>query len=426
MRFGDTKIVIIDFYYYEIDALETYLEEMASKGWMLEKVSSLYIKFRKIEPKKIKYTIDMVDGISLNRELFLDYREKLQDLGWTYSCEFNKLQVFYKEDKDKNIIRKRKNKEIRDLFNSSLSQLILRILFIAFILVIQFMSIFKGENLKYFTNYGNLLGLSILGAFIAICLMDLYKLIIFRLGNREEKRVSTLWIRFKGYIFSIVFLLAILGVINVIFENNKEDFHIKIIILSIIIGLFLFNYLIESKKYSIRKKLTISTCFIITIVSIVLLNNFLVSTIFKNRSNEIKSRQYSLSLKDFNDEVSSEDDIYVDEESSFIANKLFYTANGKKMKLSYELFESDYGFMVNWNFNKMMKWFENQGIIYKEIQTNLPNEVKVYTNEKENNYIILSLNKIIEVIGVDSKNDKEAVLNVVYNKVFINKREEVK
>ena len=73
----------------------------------------------------------------------------------------------------------------------------------------------------------------------------------------------------------------------------------------------------------------------------------------------------------------------------------------------------------------MMKWFENKGITYKEIQTNLPNEVKVYTNEKENNYIILSSNKVIEVIGLDSIKDKEDVLNIVYNKIFTNKKEEL-
>ena len=72
-----------------------------------------------------------------------------------------------------------------------------------------------------------------------------------------------------------------------------------------------------------------------------------------------------------------------------------------------------------------MKWFENKGITYKEIQTNLPNAVKVYTNEKENNYIILSSNKVIEVIGLDSIKDKEDVLNIVYNKIFTNKKEEL-
>ena len=430
MRFGDIRIVLIEFYSYEIDALETYLEEMALKGWMLEKFSNLYIKFRKIEPKNIKYKIDMVNDVALNKELgkklSLEYREKLQELGWSYSCECNKLQVFYKENEEKkSIIRKRENKDIQALFHNSLSQLILKILFISIILLNQLILIFKGENLNYLTNNGRLLGMSIMIIFISTCLIDLYKLIKFRLGKNKEKESSTLWIRFKGSIITIIFLAAIIGVITIIFEKNKEDFDITIIILSIISGLFLLGYFTENKKDSIRKKLTVSTCFIIAIVSIMVLNNFLVPNIFKSKSNRVKSKEYSLSLKDFNDEVSSEEDIYVDEESSFIANKLFYTANGRKMKLSYELFESDYRFIVNWNFNKMMKWFENKGITYKEIQTNLPNAVKVYTNEKENNYIILSSNKVIEVIGLDSIKDKEDVLNIVYNKIFTNKKEEL-
>lgn len=360
MRFGDIRIVLIDFYSYEIDALETYLEEMALKGWMLEKFSNLYIKFRKIEPKNIKYKIDMVNDVALNKELgkklSLEYRKKLQELGWSYSCECNKLQVFYKENEDKkSIIRKRENKDIQALFHNSLSQLILKILFISIILLNQLILIFKGENLNYLTNNGRLLGMSIMIIFISTCLIDLYKLIKFRLGKNKEKESSTLWIRFKGSIITIIFLAAIIGVITIIFEKNKEDFDITIIILSIISGLFLLGYFTENKKDSIRKKLTVSTCFIIAIVSIMVLNNFLVPNIFKSKSNRVKSKEYSLSLKDFNDEVSSEEDIYVDEESSFIANKLFYTANGRKMKLSYELFESDYRFIVNWNFNKMMK-----------------------------------------------------------------------
>ncbi|MDV4149810.1 hypothetical protein R0131_03075, partial [Clostridium sp. AL.422] len=166
------------------------------------------------------------------------------------------------------------------------------------------------------------------------------------------------------------------------------------------------------------KKLTISSYLVITIAVIILVNNFIVSNIFKNKSNEIKNREYLLSLKDFNDDVYTEDDILVDENNSFLAHKLFYSAYGKNKKLSYELFESDHKWMVNWNFNRMMDWFENQGISYTEIETNLPNKVKVYTNEKKNNYIMLSSNKVIEVMGIDEIDNKEDVLNVVYNKIF--------
>ena len=137
-----------------------------------------------------------------------------------------------------------------------------------------------------------------------------------------------------------------------------------------------------------------------------------------------KSKQYALGLKDFNDEAITEDDIYIDEESSFIANKIFYTANGKKMKLSYELFESDYEFMVKWNFNKMMDWFKKQDVFYYEIKTNLPVEVNVYVNEKANNYIITSKNKLIEIIGLEEESNKEDILDIVYNKIFKDEMEE--
>lgn len=73
----------------------------------------------------------------------------------------------------------------------------------------------------------------------------------------------------------------------------------------------------------------------------------------------------------------------------------------------------------------MMNWFEKQGISYNEIKINLPNEVKVYTNDKKNNYIMLSSNKVIEVIGIDEIDNKEEVLNIVYNKIFVDNKEEL-
>ena len=428
MRFGDSNIVLMDFYSYEIEDLELYLEEMALKGWILEKVSNIYIKFKKIEPKQIKYTIDIVDDIVENRELdkdlALEYREKLLNLGWHYSCEFNKFQVFYKENEyKKSDISIKDSEKIKCIFKNSLSQLILRIPFVAFMLSMQLLTIYKARDLAYLAETRSLVGLCLLSIFIIIGIIDLVRLFKFRVGKNYEQKQSSLWIRFKGVILNIVFLTVLIELIAFMFENDKEAFDIKLIIYSIFIGVLLLGYFIENKKDSIKKKLAISSCFVVAIATIVLINNFILSNIFKNKSNGTKNKQYSLSLKDFNDEVISEEDVYVDEESSFIANKLFYTANGKNMKLSYELFESDYKWMVNWNFNKMINWFEKQGIHYNEVKTNLPNVVKVYTNENESNYIMLSSNKVIEVIGLEEINNKEEVLTVVYNKVFINKEE---
>lgn len=172
------------------------------------------------------------------------------------------------------------------------------------------------------------------------------------------------------------------------------------------------------KKGILKKKLTRSSIFILIIAIVFIVNNFIITNIFKNKNNGVKNREYSLSIKDFNDEVYNEEDIYIDEDSSFLSHKIFYTANGKNMRLSYELFESNYKWMVNWNFNKMMDWFEKKEISYREIETSLPKNIKVYTNENEKNFILLSANKIIEIIGIDEVENKEEVISIVFNRVF--------
>ena len=96
---------MIDFYSFNVNSLEIYFEEMALKGWILDKLSNLYIKFKKSEPRRIKYTIDVIDKITSNTEVnsesALAHREKLKDLGWEFSCEYNNLQIFYKEYMEK-------------------------------------------------------------------------------------------------------------------------------------------------------------------------------------------------------------------------------------------------------------------------------------------------------------------------------------
>lgn len=60
MEINNKKVVVLDFFAYEISSLIYCLEEMAKKGWLLESISSMYAKFKKIEPKNIKYTIDII------------------------------------------------------------------------------------------------------------------------------------------------------------------------------------------------------------------------------------------------------------------------------------------------------------------------------------------------------------------------------
>ena len=54
-----TKRVFWGFFPLDYKAMETYLEEMAGKGWMLEKVGRMTARFRAIEPQKLKFYVDV-------------------------------------------------------------------------------------------------------------------------------------------------------------------------------------------------------------------------------------------------------------------------------------------------------------------------------------------------------------------------------
>ena len=99
-----TKRVFWGFLPLDYKAIETYLEEMAEKGWMLEKVGAWAAKFRAIEPQKLKFYIDVFkEGGPLapeNTKEAEEYRNLCLESGWSFITSRDYLQFFYAEGDD--------------------------------------------------------------------------------------------------------------------------------------------------------------------------------------------------------------------------------------------------------------------------------------------------------------------------------------
>jgi uncharacterized membrane protein len=100
-----TKRVFWGFFSLDYKAIEIYLEEMAEKGWMLEKVGRMTAKFRAIEPQKLKFYVDVFkEGGPFTPEKTKEaeeYRRLCQESGWTFITSQDYLQFFYADgDKD--------------------------------------------------------------------------------------------------------------------------------------------------------------------------------------------------------------------------------------------------------------------------------------------------------------------------------------
>lgn len=123
MRIGkNTLIKSISFRENECQALGQYLEEKALEGWLLDEIILSFFIFKKSEPRKYKFAVDIFTDVKVDR--FTDsrtgeYREFCEASGWSYVCETNKYLIFATEDEnivpiqtDEDIILKKVSKSM--------------------------------------------------------------------------------------------------------------------------------------------------------------------------------------------------------------------------------------------------------------------------------------------------------------------------
>lgn len=96
MRIGkNTLIKSISFRENEYQALEQYLEEKALEGWLLDDIIFRFFIFKKSEPSKYKFAVDIFTDSRIG-----EYREFCEASGWNYVCETNKYLIFATEDEN--------------------------------------------------------------------------------------------------------------------------------------------------------------------------------------------------------------------------------------------------------------------------------------------------------------------------------------
>lgn len=83
---------------YDADGIERYLQEEASKGWMLEKVTELFWVFKKQEPKKVVFSVVYLDKASEfdaepseEQQIFQDFCEHT---GWKFVAGLAQMQIY--------------------------------------------------------------------------------------------------------------------------------------------------------------------------------------------------------------------------------------------------------------------------------------------------------------------------------------------
>lgn len=83
-------------------SVERHLEDMAARGWLLDRIiwSHIFI-YKKIEPRQLDFSIYPYKNETffnkMSKEELEELKNKNKSLGWTYSARANYFQVYFKE-----------------------------------------------------------------------------------------------------------------------------------------------------------------------------------------------------------------------------------------------------------------------------------------------------------------------------------------
>ena len=100
----ETKRQLSLYSFYDHTGIEKHLARMAERGWLLCGIGQLFWHYRRIEPKKITFSVCYFPQATIYDPRPSEGQEEFYDLcahaGWTLAGESGQLQVFYHQGED--------------------------------------------------------------------------------------------------------------------------------------------------------------------------------------------------------------------------------------------------------------------------------------------------------------------------------------
>ena len=100
----DTKYCIPQFTFYDRTGIRAFLEHQAEDGWLLDKIGSFLWRFRRIQPKRLRFAVTYFPAASAfdpgPSDAEQTFREFCAHAGWKLAASSAQLQIFWNEDPD--------------------------------------------------------------------------------------------------------------------------------------------------------------------------------------------------------------------------------------------------------------------------------------------------------------------------------------
>lgn len=433
MVIGNTKWVYLNFKPYEFRAVEEYLNKEALRGWKLEKMKGEFLKFKKIEPKRLKYTVDVLDEIAFidgdNTEKSMEYREFCNMAGWEFICEKNKFQIYCSEYFTENITIHTDEAERFEIVKKATIKyefsIFVVILFLLYIVYTPISNIsFLADNLVLL--YIACIGLRVI--FEMICFIDFMRWKIKAEKSLEKgEKISYNGrknVAIKSFLQKVIdSILVVLAIFMII---DMKGFNMKILLYPLIIVVIPYiirGFINKTDGNNVnRRNLYRSSMYFIFIAELVVIILLLESGIlhYDYKSKDILSNKVNtITIEDLGYKIKNEENTYIREKNGLFADEIIYKVESNAGYMMYELFTSKYNWAIDYKLKSEFKMLRKLDIEYEEIEVNFYEEdIKIYSNKYGNSIIIVSDKVYLDISCWDEDLRNSEILNKILGIVF--------
>ena len=302
----DTLKKVEFFTFYDKTGIEAHLEQMAAEGWLLEKISAFRWTYRRIEPKKIHFSVSyyatVTDFEPEPTEEQQAFNEFCEHSGWKLATQTVQMQVFYNENDDPVPIETDPALEVKNIHRSVKKTVLVTyflMMFCGFILGASFISTLLGDPIHLLSSPIKLFT----GAWCIVAFAySLPELITYFVWRKKAKTIAEqgVFLETRGHrklgFAIVVFMLVSVVLYLISLANTGLQFYMTAYVLIFLAGFPLVNgvksFLKKKKvKAGTNKALTFVASFTLAFVLVGAVTFVtilgLASGVFENAPNEL-------------------------------------------------------------------------------------------------------------------------------------------
>ena len=431
-----TKTELFVFSAIDYNSLKEHFEEMARKGWLLEKISFVTAKYRKIEPSEITFSVDiypkfsMFDAIDkMDVEAYINLCE---EAGWKYATSANNLQIFYSV-KEENLIPVQTDDGIKDkVIEKSIFAELFSMTMSLFVLINSFRISFPYDYEDLYSNLTLIfpiflpLLMSIMFFFILSNLLWIIRAKKNIKASEPIPRTNYKFSKLKGTISLSISAISIVAIILSIVSDSLFGSSYKLIFLIPLILMPLISIFYQKviKSFKISKYIKVLLLSIMVIVVYFVPIIYVVTTLGSSHNEDLELGYIGFTYEDFNIEGVANYKSFSKSGSIVVPRKSVYSEVSKGNSVKTVYIESKSDKIAKYIFDEMLI----DSIEYNSFISDASKEYKSYDEAyyiENNNFISEIKNKVIllidnKILLLDTEIDlsQEENIKIINSKLF--------